>query len=55
MLELIIFHCLLQSTKGATKKKVKASLGARAVGKGAKRLDDMDYDNELGAEFDDFI
>ena len=41
--------------KGSKKKGVKASLGARAVGKGAKRLDDIDYDNDLGAEFDDFM
>ena len=46
---------ILQSTKTSSKKKVKASLGTRAVGKGSKRLDDMEYDNELGAEFDDFI
>ena len=47
---------MLQSVKTTSKKKGKATLGSFAVGKGSKRLDDLDYDdNELGAEFDDFI
>jgi hypothetical protein len=45
----------VQAPKASKKKGVKASLGARAVGKGSKKLDDMNYDNEFGAEFDDFM
>ncbi len=39
------------------KKKGKVSLGAKAVGKASKRLDNYgdDGDDTLGAEFDDFI
>ncbi len=39
-----------------SKKKGKVSLGAKAVGKASKRFDDDDYgDDNLGAEFDDFM
>lgn len=41
--------------KTTKKKGGKATLGARAVGKAAKRLDAADYDDELGPEFDDFM
>ena len=39
------------------KKAVKASLGTKAVGKASKKLGGGfdDYDNDLGAEFDDFM
>ena len=46
---------VIQSSKTTKKKGVKASLGTKAVGKAAKKLGDFDYDNDLGAEFDDFM
>ena len=44
----------MQSAKATKKKGVKASLGVKAVGKAAKKVDYEDYD-DLGAEFDDFM
>ena len=49
------FLFLSQAPKASKKKGGKASLGIRAVGKGSKKVDDLDYDNEFGAEFDDFM
>ena len=45
-----------QNPKTSKKKGGKLSLGARAVGKASKKLGgDLDYENEFGAEFDDFM
>ena len=46
---------LFQASKASKKKGAKASLGTRAVGKASKRVTDLDYENDLGAEFDDFM